>query len=238
VHVTQIPTPQDGDGAQAAQPATAEGPPQLPGGGLPSDAASAGAASSGHAAQASRSGKRNLWLASAVTAVLVVIGAGIWLILHGHQAGKIAFPATLLGVSRYNGPGARQLDHRIEASARASYNSMVTSPVAAVYGDPAGRGFAVVAGAACTSGPCVIGTSRQFVNFMRAYGYAGARSFPAGPGGHLLGCFPRARRSAQVIDCLWVDQEFAGAAAFIGGYASNLGDAAAKTRQIRAAIEH
>jgi hypothetical protein len=214
----------------------------VPGDGLeqqPSGAASACPAESGRAGPALRSHSRTRWLVIAIVAVLVLLGgAGIWRLATAHRAGNIVLPGTLLGLSRYTGPGARALEHKIENAGQTGSGGILAAPVAAVYGDPDGPGFAVVAGAPCTGGTCVIGTAGQFVQALRADGYADARSFPPGPGGDILACHSQPFESPRFISCVWIDQVSGGEVVFGGGSASGLADAAAKTRQIRAAIEH
>jgi len=238
-HMTEDSAAPGIDRAPARPAAPPEGAPgsRVPGDGL--EQQPPGAASAGPARSARRSHSRTRWLVSAIVAVLVLVGsAGIWRLATAHRVGNIVLPGTLLGLSRYTGPGALALEHKIENAVQTGSGGILAAPVAAVYGDPHGPGFAVVAGAPCTGGTCVIDTAGQFVQALRANGYADARSFPPGPGGDILACHSQAFESPRFISCVWIDQVSGGQVVFGGGYTSGLADAAAKTRQIRAAIEH
>lgn len=186
----------------------------------------------------SHSRARGLRIGAIVAVLAFVGGAAIWHFATAHQGGSIVLPDRLLGTTRYTGPGATVFEHRIENTERAASNGVLDSPVAAIYGYPVGHWFSVVAGQPCTSGSCVIGTAGQFAQILRAHGYAYARSFAPGPGGDIMVCFSQSIRSAMLLHCVWIDPSTAGEAIFAGGTASSLADAAAKTRQIRAAIDH
>jgi hypothetical protein len=201
----------------------------------PSRPASVGRPGPGIAAPVLRSHSRAWWVTSGIVAVLILLGsAGIWHLATAHRAGSIVLPGMLLRLSRNTGPRARAYASNAENKAR---GSLLTAPVAAVYGE-FGRGFVVVTGAPCTGGTCVVGTGDQLAQAFRAHGYPDARSFPPGPGGILMVCISRTLHGAQPISCEWLSQVTAGLVAFSGGFASNLADAAAQTRQIRATIEH
>lgn len=74
---------------------------------------------------------------------------------------------------------------------------------------------------------------------MRRHGWAG----PAAAAAALAGLGPKGGNvacgtEAGLIRCTWVDSGTAGDIVFAGGFASGVADAAAKTNQIRAVIEH
>jgi hypothetical protein len=240
--VTESDAPPGGDRAEAGSAAESEhvSGSWAPGGGQdeqPAASASTGSAGPGLAAPVLRSHSRARWVVVGIVAVLALLGgAGAWQFATAHRVGHLALPDRLLGLSRYSGPDAQILEHKIEDAARAASDGNLGAGVAALYG-PAGGGLGVVAAAACSGGPCVVLTAGQLVQALRAHGAADARSFSPGPGGAVLVCYSQTLRGATVIWCYWIDQVAAGEVTFGGGLASGLADAAAKTGRVRAAIE-
>ena len=103
---------------------------------------------------------------------------------------------------------------------------------AAVYGSTNGRGIAVGGGGIC--GTCEAKSPAAVRANLAKFGYAKVASYPGGPKGGTVAC----GTEAGLIRCTWVDSGTAGDIVFAGGFASGVADAAAKTNQIRAVIEH
>jgi len=172
-----------------------------------------------------------------VAVVLVVIALGVallWLLHNSHQARQVALPDALLGLNRYTGPDAQAIDRRIAAPWRATGNAALVGLYGSLPG--VGPGFEVGFGNPCSGNGCLMPTSGQLVQSLRQAGFTAAQAFPIGGG--ILACNSRTFETGQLIACIWADQAGAGMVIFSGGYATSLSDAAAKTRQIRAAIEH
>jgi hypothetical protein len=176
------------------------------------------------------------WIAGGIAAVLVLAGTGIWYVTTTHGAAKPVLPRVLLGLSKYTGPGSQAYANRIENQVRANTDGLLDAPVAAFYGNASTGEFTVAAGAPCTQDSCIAGSIQQEVQQLRADGID-ARSFPPGPGGLSLVCGSPAADGNPVIRCIWVDEVAAGVVNFQRGFATSPADAAAKTRQIRVAIE-
>jgi hypothetical protein len=96
--------------------------------------------------------RRRTGLIIGIAAALVVLaGAGIGIIVvHGSGAERFSLPGTLLGLRKYDGPGAQRFDTRLARGLAASRG--LVRPAAAVYGDPSGSGpwVAVAYGGRCT----------------------------------------------------------------------------------------
>jgi hypothetical protein len=189
----------------------------------------------------SASGKwrsRTTWLVAGIVTVLILLGLGIWHLAAANQTGKIVLPAALLGQEKDIGPAAEVVDRKIADEARASSFGMLGQPVAAVYGDPvAGSWFAIVAGPACPGGGCIASSAAKSVAALKAQGFADAESFSPGAGGINMVCYSQASLRTQFLICDWIDPDNLGKVVYGGGFASSLADAAAMTRQIRAAME-
>ena len=95
----------------------------------------------------------------------------------------------------------------------------------------------MLVGVPCANSHCVIPTALQAVQAIRTSGEPDATAFPPGPPGGLLTCFSFTQLG-RVIDCSWINQASAAQVLFVGGYASTLADAAAKTRELQDAIDH
>ena len=183
-----------------------------------------------------RPGWRGDWQITVAVAVLILVGVGalLWLRNSHHAARRVVLPRTLLGLSRASGQNAKLLADHLVADEKASWG-FLGAPVAAEYRDSAGGGFAIVVGTPCSGGSCMVPTAPQAVRDLRAQGESDATSFPPGNAGGVLTCFSAV---GQGIQCSWIDQTTAAAVVFDGRHASALADAAAKTRQIRDAIEN
>lgn len=167
---------------------------------------------------------------------LVALGWGIrQLVAHPSEpTGSVRLPAALLGLPKYTGPGARDLDTRYARQAAAGSNGHLVHVAAAIYGDPSGSGPALlVSGGACAT--CAHVSASHEAKSLVARGIADARPFPPGPDGGGLVC---GSARGTVYACTWADPRASGTVVYGGGVASGLADAAAKTRQIRALVEH
>jgi len=169
---------------------------------------------------------------------LVVVGAVLRFLVTPSSTGSITFPGTLLGLRQDTGPAAQAIDRQLSREVAAVDNGMVPRPVAAVYGSPPGSalfippgtGIYIAGGGICANcGPKSAAAAQRSV--------PGSRSFPPGPNGGLLLCAAR-RATVPYWFCEWIDHKTAGSVAYYGRSASSIADAAAKTNQIRAAIEH
>ncbi|HXP22228.1 MAG TPA: hypothetical protein VN840_21475 [Streptosporangiaceae bacterium] len=167
-------------------------------------------------------------------AVVVVAAVGVVLALVAmHTAkGSVTLPATLLGVNQGTGPSAKAIDRQLTNGLAASAKGKLLHPVAAVYGDPSGAAFAVAGAGIC--GTCA---PKSAADAEKGIGFAGIQSFPPGQKGGVLLCAP-SPQGAGGFYCWWFDQKTGGYVAYVGGFASSNADAASKTNQIRAAVEH
>ncbi len=166
-----------------------------------------------------------------VIAVLVVLGFVLQHLAGTGARGSVRLPGTLLGVSENTSPAARALDRTFVRRVVVHSHAKVLHPVADVYGGSSGPGFVVAGGGAC--GTCAPKSAAATLRRYRTR-YPGARLFPPGRNGGALICAPL----GSVFGCWWYDDMTGGAVAYFGGSASGLADAAAKTNQIRAAVEH
>jgi hypothetical protein len=174
-------------------------------------------------------------IAAIVIVVLVVLGFVLQHVTATSPKGSIALPGTLLGVSENTSPAAQAAGRTFAQETAAGTNKgVVLHVVARVYGSLSGSWFAVAGGGSC--GSCAPVSAAAELRHVRQT-VPGARLFPPGPNGGNLVCAPVPGQNA-VFGCWWGDDKTAGAVAYAGGSASGLADAAAKTRQIRAAVEH
>jgi hypothetical protein len=218
------------DGARSESP----GCPR-PGSGQDEQSAELGGypAGAGHPPPPPRSRRGVLIAIAAVLGVILVAGAvGIGVALHGSSSGSFRLPGKLLGINRSSGPLAEQVDEYV----RTHLGSDSSYAQVAFYGSNSGRGFVVVAGwpssaAQADRVPSVLTT------YMRGRA-KDTRSFPPGPAGGALGCgHVTVNRGPIGIVCVWVGKMSIGVVTYEPGFASGLGDAAAKTIQIRAAVD-
>jgi hypothetical protein len=174
------------------------------------------------------------WRVAVVVAVIALaVGLSLLLLQHS-RIRSVALPGILLGLSKESGPNAQALTNKIVGGVKAKAGDLMSHPSAAIYnGD--GWGFAVVVGVPQTGG--VMPTAQQMVQVERSIGHADAAAFPPGRAGGILTCFSDPFQNGRPVQCSWIDQVTAGQVIFEGGYTSTLADAAAKTRQLRDAIE-
>jgi len=150
------------------------------------------------------------------------------------RASSFTLPGTLLGRNENTSPAARALDLKLRRAISAGAHSKVAGMAASVYGSQSGVGFVVAGGGVC--GSCAFRSFNVAIGALGASGVAG-RTYDPGPDGGTLLC---AQRSAQgpAFECWWWDTTTGGLVLYSRGSASSLADAAAKTRQVRAAVEH
>ena len=170
-----------------------------------------------------------------VIAVLAVLGFVLPHLAGAAAGGRVTLPGTLLGVRENTSPVARAFDRTLVRQVGAGAQGKVVHSVAGYYGVQPGAGFAVWGGGVC--GTCELKSAATAFRGFIARRFPGARLFPPGPdGGHLV-CAPLSAQNPP-LGCWWQDQKTAGLVIYFGGSASGLADAAGKTRQIRAAVEH
>jgi hypothetical protein len=181
------------------------------------------------------SGWRRHWLIITVASVLVLAGGGaaVWNAVVFKQV-NIVLPAKLLSQARDTGPEAATLERKLEMQARKA-SHWTLDPKVGFYGNLPGPAFAVLLNAPpCGGDACNLPASSLVVLSLKQAGDAQARAFPLG-GGFMV-C--NSVGSSSRLHCAWIDQVTDGSVFFADGYASSLSDAAAKTMQIRGAIEH
>jgi len=177
-------------------------------------------------------------IAVVVAAVIAVLAGVLWLHNNSHKTRRpIVLPSTLLRLNRDTSPAALQSAQNLVANEQANVAAL-GKPVAGLYRDTGTGGFSVLVGTPCEGGSCVSESSQQVVQDERAHGHADTSAFPPGPAGGILICFSDTGHGGNVIHCAWIDQVTEGLVVFSGGFAPTLADAAAKTRQVRDAIEH
>jgi hypothetical protein len=169
-----------------------------------------------------------------IIAVLAVLGFVLQHLASTGATGSVRLPGTLLGVRENTSPAARAFDRTLVTSVGAP--GKVLHLVAGYYGVQPGAGlagFGVVSGGLC--GTCAPRSAAGTLRFYRTR-FPGARLFPPGPNGGTLVCAPVPAQGAPSA-CWWFDEKTSGLVIYLGGSASGLADAAAKTSQIRAAVE-
>jgi hypothetical protein len=170
--------------------------------------------------------------------VLILAGAGtaLWIHADSLRSSTLTLPATLLSMGKDTGSNAAAQERTLESQARNQAFGELASPVAGLYGDLPGPAFEVVVGRPCPSGGCLLPTSSQVVQSMRQAGFSDARAFPVGSGVTMV-CRSEPFESTSLILCTWLDQLTFGRVLFAREYSSSMPDAAAKTKQIRLAVE-
>lgn len=185
--------------------------------------------------------KPRRWLAPVIIVVVVLIAAGIGGIFAFQKAsntskGNITLPGTLLNLPRNTSIGAAGLAHVLSRGESTNSHGRLKNVKAGVYGSPKAAWIAVAGGGIC--GTCFAKSPGALETGLTNAGYTNVKSYPAGPKGGSLACGEKAANATTLLHCAWVDQSTAGDVLFAGGAASDLADAAAKTNQVRAAIEH
>ena len=180
------------------------------------------------------------WLAPVII-VVALIAAGIGGVIYFQHAshtskGKITLPGTLLNLPRNTSEGATSLARVLMRGEATSSHGRLRDVHAGVYGSPSAAWLAIAGGGIC--GTCFAKSPKAIETGLTNSGYTDVRSYPAGPKGGSLACGQKAANNTTLLHCAWVDHSTAGDILFAGGAASDLPDAAAKTNQVRAAIEH
>jgi hypothetical protein len=198
---------------------------------------------------ARRHRRRTVRVIIGIAALVACIAGGLVSLLgagapvHGHTArpasrGEVILPGTLLGTGQDTSRGAQVNDREVEAKMRAGAGAEAGRIVAGIYGQLTGHGFLTVGFGLC--GGCAPWPARHaLLEVERALGAAaGARVFPPGRDGGALVCgWDGGGPPVAAIHCYWYDWRTIGQAIYFGGFAPSLADAAAKTNQIRAAVE-
>jgi hypothetical protein len=186
-------------------------------------------------AQAERESKRRRWLIITSIAAVIVVAGGILggVLAASHPKGGLTLPSKLLGLSKATSASATHLAATLKHDESSGGNGRLKNVVAGVYGSTVAKGIAVAGGGIC--GTCSAKSPSVVRGILTSDGYLDAKSFPGGPKGGTVAC---GSKTTGLIRCTWVDNSAAGDILYGGGFASSLSDAAAKTNQIRAAIEH
>jgi len=153
--------------------------------------------------------------------------------------GSIVLPSSLLNLSRATSTGANQLAGRLVKAETTTSHGKLTNVKAGVYGTPTAAWLAVAGGGIC--GNCYAKSPSALKNSLKNAlvigGYSNVRLFPPGPKGGALACGSRSSGAVTLLHCIWADSKTAGDIIYAGGAASDLPDAAAKSNQVRAAVE-
>jgi hypothetical protein len=184
-------------------------------------------------------------IAAALVGLTSAIGVGVGVGLRGSSGSNglsgssgrsISLPSVLLGLPKYAGSSGQIINAGLARQEAAGSKGVLVHVVAAAYGDQSGArpGFAVAGGGFC--GSCRPNPASTVVQFMVSHGFADARSFAPGPEGGTLAC--GTHTGGAVIDCKWGNATGGGDILYFHGFVSGLADAAAKARQIIAAVEH
>jgi len=151
--------------------------------------------------------------------------------------GSITLPRTLLSLPRATSAGANRVASNLKNDEATSSRGRLSNVKAGIYGSPTGAWFAVAAGGIC--GNCYAKSPSVVKKGLVNSGYSNVRAFPAGSKGGSLACGSKLTGAATLLlHCTWVDKMTAGDVLYAGGSASGLAGAAAKTNQVRAAVEH
>ena len=178
-----------------------------------------------------------------IVAVVIALAGGGFAAFRSFSSpspkGSIVLPGSLLNLSRNTSGGANQLSSRLVKAETTSSHGKLTDVKAAVYGSPTAAWFAIAGGGIC--GNCFAKSpsalKNGLLNALTIGGYTGNRLCPAGPKGGALACGTKSAGTVTLLHCIWADSKTAGDIIYAGGEASSLGDAAAKSNQVRAAVE-
>ncbi len=171
-------------------------------------------------------------------AAVIVVGAGGYFALHAISSsakGSITLPHTVLSLPRATGGGANHLASVLSKGEAKNSHGRLSGIKAGVYGTPTGAWLAVAGGGIC--GTCYAKSPSALESSLISSGYSNVSAYPAGPKGGALACGEKSAGSNTLLHCTWVDSKTAGDVLYAGGEASGVADAAAKTNQVRAAVE-
>jgi hypothetical protein len=183
--------------------------------------------------------KPRRWLVPVIIVALIAAGIGGYAAFQSasHTSkGKITLPATLLNLKRNTSTGAAGLARVLKRDESTSSHGRLRNVQAGVYGSPTAAWLAIAGGGIC--GTCFAKSVSAIETALTNSGYTNVKSYPAGPKGGSLACGQKAANNTTLLHCAWIDNSAAGDVLFAGGAASSLADAAAKTNQVRAAVEH
>ena len=184
--------------------------------------------------------KPRRWLVPVIiVAALIVVGVGglvAFNVVSHTSKGKITLPATLLSLQKNTSAGANHLASALMRGEATSSHGRLKNVKAGIYGSPNAAWLAIAGGGIC--GTCYAKSASALEAGLTNSGYTSVRSYPAGPKGGSLVCGQKTANSTTLLHCAWIDKSTAGDILFAGGAASDLGDAAAKSNQVRAAVEH
>ena len=184
--------------------------------------------------------RRTRWLIPVLlSAVILVLGGVVWWASSPHSRVHIVLPSTLLGLRRNTSQDAKQLAYQFAGTNQKQGPKTIAVPLAAEYGNTAtGRALLLFVRRWCAGGGCRPVSEQRALQTEKADRYSDATAFPLGrPGSGWMTCFSHRYQNDPVISCTWFDHITLGSVIFSRGYASNLADAASKTRQIRQAVE-
>jgi len=187
-----------------------------------------------------RSRRRKVIVIAAVATAVVLIagGTGLGIALSSGSNGP-AFPSTLLGLARDTSPDAQQAAGQI-TSELGVLQGLIVHPGAAVYGTGPDQGMVIVTAPwsdAAKADGLISNVGAGAIDGLKSQGVTDTTSFPAGPRGGSLACGHKTIGGQPIVACAWADGEMFGGA-FYFGVASSLSDAAAKTIQVRSAVEN
>ena len=216
---------------------TAGSPGQAPAPGQPGELGQAAdVTEQGTGPPPARSRRRKVIVIAA--AAVVLIGGGIGLGVALSSGSGPSFPSTLLGLARDTSPDAQQLAGQVTSSV-GLFQGIIVHPGTAVY-DNANQGVVILTGQwsdAAKAAGLISNTPTQAIDGLKSQGVTDATLFPAGPLGGSLACGDKTLGGQPIIICLWTDGKIFGVTFYVGS-ASSLSDAAAKTIQVRSAVEH
>jgi hypothetical protein len=227
-----------------AGPEHLAGPPeQAPAAGQPGELGQAAdVAAQGTGPPPTRSRDRKVIVIAAAAVVLIAVGTVLGIVLSSGGSSGQPFPSTLLGLARDTSPDAQQAAGQI-TSEMGVFQGLIVHPGAAVYGSGLDQGVIVMTAqwsdAAKADGLISI-TPGGARDGLKSRGVTDATLFPAGPRGGSLACGDKTFSGLPSVICMWVDAKMFGGTFYFGsaGSASGLSDAAAKTIQVRSAVEH
>lgn len=185
-----------------------------------------------------RSRRRKVIVIAAAAVVLIAGGVGLGVALGSGSSGP-PFPGMLLGLARDTSPDAQQAAGQM-SSELGVFQGIIVHPGAAVYGTGPDQGLVILTAQwsdAARADGLISDKPAQAIGGLKSQGVTDATSFPAGPRGGSLACGDKTIDGLSSVICDWADGKMFGVTFYFGS-ASSLSDAAAKTIQVRSAVEH
>jgi hypothetical protein len=177
---------------------------------------------------------------AAVATAVVLIAGGIGLgVALSSGSNSPPFPSTLLGLARDTSPDAQQVAGQV-SSGLGVLQGIIVDPGAAAYDNTSNQAVLILTAQwsdAAKAAGLISNPSAGAIDGLKSQGVTDAILFPAGPHGGSLACGHQTFDGQPSITCAWTDAKMFGVA-FYFGVASSLSDAAAKTIQVRSAVEH